>query len=99
MVERKCPNCGTWNKDEKYCIQCNTPIHPNEIERLDRLKRIELEKKAAIAKDDRLKKLIRKAQASPNPFVRILYYLLYSVTFIVVGMGAFVAWLVAWAAA
>ena len=42
MIERKCPNCGTWNKDEDFCINCQTAISPKEIDKIEtEIKRLE----------------------------------------------------------
>ena len=43
MIERKCGNCGSWNKDEDYCVFCKAPLSPKAI---DREKTIQLKKEA-----------------------------------------------------
>jgi len=92
MVERKCPNCGTWNKDNDYCTQCHTTISPILIEE-------EREKEREIRRNNipptKLDRFVDGWKNHPFFLLRWLYYLLYSIGFTFIAIASFFAWLAA----
>ena len=92
MIERKCSNCGSWNKDEDYCAFCKAPLSPKAI---DSEKTIQLKKEAQAIPPSKLDVFLLKAKTSNFFVVRIIYYLFYSVFIIIGAFGAFIAWLAA----
>ena len=94
MIERKCLKCNTWNGEEKFCTACGAALAPEEIIKEEEEKKISAE----LAKPkDRLDILIEKAKGSKYLLVRLGFYSLYSVAFIVTAIGSFFAYLIAWA--
>ncbi|MBD3635861.1 MAG: hypothetical protein HUJ25_00855 [Crocinitomicaceae bacterium] len=94
MIERKCLNCGTWNKDEDYCVECKKPLSPKA---LDKEKEIQLRQEQKEAKPSKMEVYLNRARSSRYLLVRWGYYALYSL-FVFVGlMGAVVAWMAAMA--
>ena len=98
MVERKCLACGTWNNDERFCKSCGAAIHPEEIQKEDFKKRDEEQLAIEEARKDKLDRMLDKAKTSKFWVVRAGYRVMYSVSMVLVALGGFFAWLVAWAA-
>ena len=94
MVERKCLNCNTWNKDEDYCINCGSPISPKAI---DKQKADELAKIEANKVPSKIEIYQEKARNSKYLIVRAGYYVVYSIFVFLGAIGAFLAWLAAMA--
>lgn len=94
MIERKCLNCGTWNKDEDFCTNCGAPISPKEIEKKEaQEKRIEEANKPK----DKFDLLAERMKEHDSAFVRFLYKVAYSIGMVFAAIGGFFAWLVAMA--
>ena len=90
MLQIKCKNCKTWNTDVDYCTNCNAVISMEEEARLeDEVHRIKIENQP----DSKIDKLIKKYKNHPNFIIRGIFYIFYSVYFIVMSIGAFMAWL------
>ena len=94
-IERKCSNCGQWNAAEDYCKYCKSPISIKVLEQLEIKEKKRLEAKRP---DDKIDILIKKFRHHPFIPFRIVFYVLYSVWLIFMGIGSFVAWLIAWTA-
>ena len=94
MIERKCLNCGTWNKDEDFCINCGSPISPEEIDRVETKKKIEEEKNKPL---DGWDLLMEKMKNHRSGFVRVMYKVMYSIGMVFAAIGGFFAWLIAMA--
>lgn len=90
-VQRKCPNCNTWNNDEKYCTTCNTLLDPIQIEE-EREKQREVIRQNSTSKFD---EFLHKWEHSNYLFLRILYKILYTIFFIFFAIAGFFAWLAA----
>ncbi len=93
-IERKCPNCGTWNTDVDHCTNCNTLINLALIEEKVWEERKEEEEK----NKDKIDLFIEKYKKHPNILLRAMFYSVYSVWLIVMGIGSFLAYLIAWTA-
>lgn len=91
-VERKCSNCGTWNKDEDRCTFCNTPISPVLIEKIREEKREEIRRSAPPSKLD----LFIEAWKNHRFLAfRVAFWILYSIGFIFFSIAGFFAWMAA----
>ncbi len=90
-VQRKCPNCGTWNGDEDYCVSCNTLLSPVIIEE----KREEEREKRRYRPPTKFDLFIERWKNSKYWAMRILYKILYTIGMIFAGIAAFFAWLAA----
>lgn len=93
MIERKCLSCGTWNKEEKFCTTCSAPLAPEEIDKVEDAKREQIRLSQP---KPQLDVLLDKAKNSKYLLVRGLFYVMYSVAFVVFAISAFLAYLVAW---
>ena len=94
MIERKCLHCGTWNKDEQFCNNCNEALSPEEIEKVEmKKKRIE----AANKPKDKFDLFAERLKTHKYLFMRILYQVGYSIAVVFGAIGAFFAWMVAMA--
>lgn len=92
-VERKCPNCGTWNRDgEERCKECGHTLNPQkriaEEEQEREKKRLELPK-------TKFDELVERFAQSKNPFVKALYLLLKGLWFVYWVILSFILWLIA----
>lgn len=94
MIERKCLNCGTWNKDEKFCTHCGNAIAPEEIEKIEIAKKREEE---ARKPKDKYEILAEKMKTHNSVIVRFMYKVMYSIGMVFGAIGAFFAWMVAMA--
>lgn len=94
MIERKCLNCGTWNKNNKFCIQCNEAVSPEEIEKIEIRKKRQEE---ANKPKDKFDLFAERLKTHKSPIVRFIYQIGYSVSVIFGAIGAFFAWMVAMA--
>jgi len=76
-MERKCPKCGTWNKDKKNCSNCGERLDFEKIRKEE-----EAEKKQnrlLLRKPDILDKWFNQLSQSSNPFVKVFYFIALSV--------------------
>jgi len=94
MIERKCPNCSEWNKEEDHCVKCGEALSPDAVMAKREQKRIDEEAAKPPSKVDLF---LERAKNSKYMMVRWGYYLMYSVFMVIGAFGAFMAWLVAMA--
>ena len=90
-VERKCPKCNTWNKEEDYCTNCGTVLSPVIIEE-QREKKREEERRREPTKFDIF---LNNWKNSRFFLLRALYQILYTVGVIFITIASFFAWLAA----
>jgi len=90
MLQIKCKWCQTWNTDVDYCSNCNAVISMEEEARLE--DKIHAEK-IRNAPKSKLDLFIEKYKNHPNFIVKGIFYIFYSVYFIVMSIGTFMAWL------
>ena len=90
MLQIKCKSCKTWNVDVDYCINCNAVISMEEEARLEDEVIAEAIRNKPKSKLDLV---IEKYKNHPNIIVKGIFYIFYSVYFIVMSIGAFLAWL------
>tara|TARA_B100000767_G_C19708365_1_gene511611 strand:- start:501 stop:791 length:291 start_codon:yes stop_codon:yes gene_type:complete len=91
-VERKCNNCGNWS-DFDICSNCGFDLNPKRI----RVKKIreQKEKKKAEA-PEKLEAFLAKWKGAKNPFLKITYWIGYSVWTIYMGILSIIAFIIAW---
>lgn len=94
MIERKCLNCGTWNKEEDFCTNCGVPISPKEIERKEAQKK---KVEEANKPKDKFELLIERMKEHDSVFVRFFYKVVHSIGVVFATIGGLLAWLVAMA--
>lgn len=92
MIERKCLNCGTWNKDQDRCVNCDHPISQVEI---DRVTAREKRKQELEKPKDAFQLFTEKLKTHRYLAIRIIYQIGYSVAVIFGAIGAFFAWMIA----
>lgn len=93
MKRIKCPNCGTYNDNVDYCINCGTLINFKKRRELEFEKS---EKRRAFnEREDKKKsfKWIEKYKTHKYLVVRVFAYVIYSVWAAVMAIGTFIAWL------
>jgi len=90
-VERKCLKCGTWNKDNDYCVSCGEAVSPIVIEN----KREEEREKQRHREPSKFDIFIQKWKNSRYLILRIIYKILYTISFIFFAIASFFAWLAA----
>lgn len=90
-TERKCPKCKTWNKDEDYCLQCNTLLSPQIIEQEREIEREKRRYRAPNAFD----RFILRWKNSKYLLLRVLYKVLHTIGVIFFAVASFFAWIAA----
>lgn len=90
-TERKCPNCNTWNKDEDYCLNCNTLLSPKIIEQQRELVREQQRHRDPTAFD----LFILRWKNSKYLLLRVLYKVLHTIAVIFFAVASFFAWIAA----
>ncbi len=78
-LKRKCPKCGTWNGGEDNCTNCGEILNYNIIRKQEDAKRV---KEFSTRPPDGIDKFLNNFKNSKNIFVKLIYYILYSVWFI-----------------
>jgi len=91
-MERKCTNCGTWNQQNDFCVQCNAPISPKEIQKVNVAKRETIINNKPKSKLDLF---IVKVKNSTNPFVIVAYKTVSFLWFIYMAILSFFLWFIA----
>jgi hypothetical protein len=91
-VERKCPNCSTWNSDLDNCASCGTLISPVKIEEERERVREEVRQNKPLSKTD---VFIDKWKNSRFFLLRWLYKILYTISVIFIGIASLFAWMAA----
>ncbi|MCO5260269.1 MAG: hypothetical protein M9916_09015 [Crocinitomicaceae bacterium] len=89
-VERKCPSCKQWNKDEDYCVACGTILSPQIIEE-NREKERELTR--TVWKKTKVDIFFEKWKNTRFLPLKIIYYIFYSAWMIVMGVAFLFAYL------
>lgn len=92
-MERKCPHCGTWNKEVERCSNCGELIDPEKIKIVEQTAKEK--RKLLLRKPNKLDAFFEKFSNSKNPLVQIIYYLLYSVWLIFAVIVGFILYVVA----
>lgn len=91
-IERKCPKCNTWNKDEDYCTQCGTVLSPQIIEEK---REEEREKRRSNVPPSKFDLFLERWKHSKYLPLRILYHIIYGITVTFIAIASFFAWLAA----
>lgn len=91
-VQRKCPECGTWNNDEHFCTNCGALLDPVLIEEQREEEREERRRNTPPSKLD---VFIDKWKNHPFFLFKALYYILYTIGFIFFAVASFFAWIAA----
>jgi uncharacterized membrane protein YvbJ len=91
-VERRCMQCGTWNKDEDFCSKCGNSISPVQIEKERELKREEIRKNTP---PSALDVFLDKWENSPYFVLRVLFKIVYGVSIAFMAIASFFAYLAA----
>lgn len=91
-IERKCPNCATWNSDNDYCSSCGTLISPTIIEEEREKEREERRNNVPLSKTDIF---INKWKNSRFFLLRWLYKILYTISVVFIAIASFFAWMAA----
>lgn len=91
-VERKCHSCGSWNTED-VCTNCKADLNPKKI-RVNKIREVQLKK----AQDEppRLEKALAKWENSKNPFLKMTYWIGYSVWMVYMGILSLIAFMIAW---
>lgn len=92
-MERKCSNCGTWNTNEARCTNCGTALTAE----LQREERIQKEKKRIeVRPPDFVTAYGERLKNSKNPLLKGLYYIGFSVWFVIMSIVSFFLFMIAW---
>lgn len=92
----KCPNCGFFNTNSDYCIKCGTLINPKLKRALENQKRAAEQKEKEMAgQKSKFGLFIERNRTHKNIFIRLFFQFIYGVWFVVMAIGAFIAWLFA----
>lgn len=91
-TERKCGNCGEWNT-VSVCTSCGSELDPKKI-RVQKIRAVQEEKKL----EPKLKMDIffAKWKATRNPFLKLGYWIGYSIWTIYMGIISFILLFIAW---
>jgi len=96
----KCPNCGFFNTNSDYCVKCGTLINPKLKRDLEDKKRVAEQKaKEQATPKSKFGQFIERNRAHKNIIIRLFFQFIYGIWFIVMAIGAFIAWLFAAVAA
>lgn len=90
-VERKCPSCGTWNKELDYCSKCGTVLSFELIEE----EREKVREKRRYRPPSQFDRFIQRWKTSEYLFLRVTYKIVYAIGFAFFAIASFFAWLAA----
>lgn len=90
-IERKCPKCQQWNKEEDYCTNCGTVLSPEIIEE----EREKVREKRRFREPTKFDLFIERWKNSRFLFLRIVYKVLSTIGVIFFAIASFFAWLAA----
>lgn len=92
-IERKCPECGTWNVGPvEKCKACGATLNPETRLKEDEAAR---EKKRLALPKTKFDELLDSIQQSENLFVRVAYVILKGVWFVYWVVLSFILWIIA----
>lgn len=91
-VERKCNQCGTWNNAD-VCASCGAELNPKRI-RVQKIR--EVQKQKALEEPSRLEKILARWKNTRNPFLKMAYWIGYSVWMIYMAILSLIAFAIAW---
>jgi len=89
MANRKCLECGEWNKDLDYCSNCNSPI---SAEAQSKAWTEQVQKEDAEKPKDKFDLFLERVSVHKNPLVRWTYLFFYSLWSIFAALLAFLLW-------
>ena len=89
-VERKCPDCNHWNRENDYCSVCGTVLSPAIIEDKREEEREERRKKEPKTPLDLF---LENWENSRFLLIRISFKIVYTIWAIVMGIAFFFAYL------
>ena len=96
----KCSNCGTFNTNRDYCENCGALINPKlKREKSDQKRIDDREKEERNREKGQFELFIDRNRNHKNIIIRLFFQLIYGIWFIVMAIGAFIAWLFAAVAA
>lgn len=90
-IQRKCPSCGTWNKANSHCVNCNALLDPVLIQ----VEESNSRKPTWTKKETAFDRFILKWQNHPFAPLRWLYKILYTIGVVFFAIASFFAWLAA----
>ena len=92
-ISRKCNRCGTWTVDNDRCSNCGNEINFEKIKRRDQKKQTQkiIQEKGP----DQIERFLNRFKNSRFILVKGLYYLLYSVWFVLASIVSFFMFLTA----
>lgn len=92
-IQRKCPNCLTWNDEESHCKSCATALAPELIrEKKDKIKEAIITERPPNALD-RIVDGMRYSRWLP---IRAIFWMAYSVWLVLFAIVSFFIALIAW---
>lgn len=89
-VERKCPSCNNWNREEDFCTVCGTILSPEIIEEK---REEEREIRRQNVPKTSFEVFIENWENSRFLLLRIIYKILYTIWAIVMGIAFLFAYL------
>jgi len=96
----KCSNCSTFNTNKDYCENCGELINRKlKREKSDQKRIHDREEKDRNREKGKFELFIERNRNHKNIFIRLLFQFLYGIWFLVMAIGAFIAWLFAAVAA
>ncbi|NND95611.1 MAG: hypothetical protein HKN45_12170 [Flavobacteriales bacterium] len=90
-ISRKCPNCSTWNGEESHCINCGEVLDPELIR-----KEKDKESPHANRVPNSVDIAFHKMKNSKWLIVRVLFWIGFSVWFVLFSILSFFIALIAW---
>ena len=88
---RKCADCNTWTDNSDYCSKCGKLI--NSVKSVG-IEMDNKEKEAKEASKTAFDKWLENLSTTSNPFVKLFYYLVYSVWVVFSAIITFILFLV-----
>lgn len=96
----KCSNCGTFNTNSDYCENCGALINPKlKREKSDQKRHDDREEEDRNRVKGKFELFIERNLNHKFILIRLFFQLLYGIWFVVMAIGAFIAWLFAAVAA
>lgn len=92
MKQQKCPTCKTWNENATRCVNCNTALVAEELNKEYRKK---IEAEDAAKEDSKTFKYFQSLKTSKYLFVRLVYQGLFAVWSVYMFIVAIFTWLIA----